>query len=259
MGETPTGRDRPGELDRFLDDLRRTGTVISGPVVGEAASEWEDPPVEWLVSAHRGQPVDLPYRLALDERGFTEALRHDAEVVEGWWPGGDPLARAYEALLLGFDAALVGIDRTPHRFVLEEDDRLHLTTHHPCPQPWAHVDPESGNYFWSAYEPGDPEFEEALARQSRQSRHRRHAGLVRAWLVVEAAMDTARIDPAVPYLQEQVETTFGPGTVSRFQDYLQARGLPDDAIEAELADMAYNDDDRLDALLDALAGEPRDG
>jgi len=259
MSETPAGQPRPAGLDWFLDDLRRTGTVIDGPVAGESGSEWVDSPVEWLVSAHRGQPVDPPYRLRLDAAELAEALRHDADVIASWWPGGDPGQRARDALLLSFDAALVGVDRTPHGFLLEEDGALRLTTHHLCPAPFAHVDPDSGGlYFWSAYEPGDPEFEEEFARQARRSRHRRHADLVRAWLAVEAAIDTARIDPAVPYLQDRIAEVFGPESTGRFQDYLEARGLPDDAIEAELADIAHSDDERLDALLDALAGEPRE-
>ena len=49
--------------------------------------------------AHRGIPADPPYRLALER---------DTGVIESWWPGGDARARAYAALLVSFDAPLVG-------------------------------------------------------------------------------------------------------------------------------------------------------
>jgi hypothetical protein len=253
MSDADAGDDRI-DLGRFLDDLRRTGTVIDGP---KMADDWDPVPVEWSVSAHRGQPIDPPYRLELDDREFAEALSHDAAVVGRWWPGSDALDTARDALLLSFDAALVGVDETPHGFVLEEDGRLRMTTHHLCPDPIPHLDPE-GDYHWSAFAPGDPEFEEEQERLSRQSPHRRHADVVRAWLVVEAAMGSAELDLAVPYLQDQVERTFGPGTSLRFSDHVQAWNLPDDEMDAELRSIAYSDDERLDALLDALAGEPRD-
>jgi hypothetical protein len=253
----PTGRSG---LSRFLDDLRRSGTVVTGPEAGEPQDEW-DPvaPVEWLISVHRGAPVDPPYRLRLDEEEFAAAVEHDAGVLQQWWPGGDRAARARDALLLSFDAALVGIDGTPHGFVLEADDVLHLTTHHPCPDPVAHLDPDDGAYFWSAHAPGDPEFEEELARAARRSRHRRHADLVRAWLVVEAATDAARLDPAVHHLQDQVIATFGPPALQRFSEHVGAWGLGDQGTDSALVDIAHSDDERLDALLDALAGEPRSG
>ncbi|MGY1812722.1 hypothetical protein [Blastococcus sp. SYSU D00820] len=260
MGDAPHERGPRGyDLDRFLADLRRTGTVVTGPVSGQPVDEWSPAPVEWLVSAHRGQPVDPPYRLELDGEEWAAALAHDAETVRRWWPGGDPAGRAYEALLLSLDAALVGVDRTPHRFLLEEDGRLHLTTHHPCPDPLPHLDPDAGPYFWTASEPGTPEFEEELARNARRSRHRRHADLVRAWLAVEAAMGSAQVDPAVIYLQDQVDAAFGPGTMQRFSAHVDSLGLADAELDRELAALAQSDDERLDALLDALAGEPRDG
>jgi hypothetical protein len=240
-------------MNAFLDDLRHTGTVVTGPVPAEPDDdEFGVPPVEWLVSAHRGEPLDPPYRLRLDGDELAAALSRDAGLLRDRWPDGDEAARARDALLTSFDAALAGIDRTPHRFVLEEDGTLQLTTHHPCPDPLAHIDPDSGTFFWSAHAPGDPEFEEELARYERQSPHRRHAGLVRAWLVVEAAMDAARLDPAVQHLQDQVDTTFGPGAMMRFSEHVETHGLQ----EADLTDIAYADDERLDALLDALAGEP---
>lgn len=253
---TPRDGDVGSGLARFLDDLRRTGTVITGPVLGEPESPWVDErPVEWLVEVHRGERVDPPYRLRLDERQFADALEHDTSVVDGWWPGGDPRSRAYEALLLSFDAALVGVDRTPHGFVLEGEDRLRLTTHHLCPDPLPHLAAEGIVGMWSAYEPGTPEFEAEQAQHARRSPHRRHADLVRAWLVVETAMDTARVDPAVTYLQDQVALTFGGfEAMTRFSRYVEAQGWR----EEDLTAVAYEDDERFDGLLDALAGEPRD-
>lgn len=243
-------------LDALLDDLRRTGTVVTGPVMVEQDGDWFGiPPMEWLVSVHRGEPLDPPYRLRVDEDELTAALARDAELLADRWPGGDEAGRARDGLLASFDAALVGIDATPHRFVLEQDDTLHLTTHHPCPDPMAHLDPDSGDFFWSAHAPGDPELEEERARAARRSPHRRHAGLVRAWLAAEAGMDAARIDPAVQYLQDEVATTFGRELFQRFSEHVETHGLT----EADLTEIAYEDDERLDALLDALAGEsPRD-
>jgi hypothetical protein len=243
-------------LDALLDDLRRTGTVVSGPVTRpDEDDDFGGLLVEWLISSHRGEPVVPPYRLRLDDEELAAALAHDAGLLADRWPGGDEAARARDALLASFDAALAGIDRTPHRFVLE-DGTLQLTTNHPCPAPSAHLDPDSGDLFWfSAHRPGDPEFEEGLARLQRQSRHRRHAGLVCAWLVAEAAMDAARLDPAVQYLQDQVATVFGPESFRRLGEHVETHGLGD----ADLADIAYSDDERLDALLDALAGEPPRG
>ncbi|NEK94572.1 hypothetical protein GCU67_10380 [Modestobacter muralis] len=253
MDDAPRSPDGDQQvMTAFLDDLRRTGTVVTGPVTpGQDDGEPGVPPVEWLVSAHRGDPLDPPYRLRLDAGELAAALAHDAGLLQAGWPDGAEAARARDALLTSFDAALEGIDRTPHRFVLE-DDTLDLTTNHPCPDPLVHLDPDSGDFFWSAHAPGDPEFEEQLARFERQSPHRRHAGLVRAWLVVEAAMDTARLDPAVQHLQDQVDTTFGPGAMMRFSEHVETHGFQ----EADLTDLAYADDERLDALLDALAGEP---
>jgi hypothetical protein len=240
-------------LTALLDDLRRTGTVVTGPLPAEPDDDDHGvPPVEWLVSAHRGDPLDPPFRLRLDGDELAAALSRDAGLLRDRWPDGDEAARSRDALLTSFDAALEGIDRTPHRFVLE-DGALQLTTNHPGPAPSAHVDPDSGDLFWwSAHRPGDPEFEEELARLQRQSPHRRHAGLVRAWLSAEAAMDAARIDPAVQHLQDEVATVFGPELFQRFSDHVTTHGLGD----ADLTDIAYNDDERLDALLDALAGEP---
>ena len=254
MDDAPRSPDDGRQvLAAFLDDLRGTGTVVTGPVPAEPDDDEPGvPPVEWLVTAHRGEPLDPPYRLQLDDEELAAALSRDAGLLTDRWPGGDETARARDALLASFDAALQGIDRTPHSFVLAQDDTVHLTTNHPCPDPLAHVDPDSDTFFWSAHAPGDPEFEEQLARYQRQSRHRRHAGLVRGWLVVEAAMDAARLDPAVQHLQDEVATTFGPESFQRFTEHVETHGLGD----ADLADIAYSDDERLDALLDALAGEP---
>ena len=154
-------------------------------------------------------------------------------------------------LRVGFDAALVGIDRTPHGFVLDRDDTLRLTTQHPCPDPVAHLDPDADVFFWAAYEPGSTEFEEQMARETGRSRHRRHAGLVRAWLLAEAAMDDVPLDATVTYLQDRVTDAFGgPGVMGRFNDYLQRH----EVTEADYRTIA-EDDERLDTLLDALVGE----
>ncbi len=255
VSATPPDPGRP-DLARFLVDLRRVGTEVSGPVAGEPQSPWVDPPEEWLVTAHRGVPLDPPVRLGLDARRFDEALVHDTGVVEGWWPDDDPAARAYGALLLGFDAALVGVDRTPHAFVLEDRERLRLTTHHPCPDPVAHLDLDSGEFSWSAHAPGTPEFEAQQAELSRQSRHRRHAYLVLGWLEVETASEAGRVmDGAGNYLQDRLDDAFGREVIRRFSEYHQRIGAPS---IAELSALVHEDDERLDALLDALAGEPRD-
>lgn len=241
----------------FLDDLRRTGTVVTGPVLGEPESPWVDErPVEWLVEAHRGERVAPPYRLRLDEQQFADAIEHDTSVVDEWWPGGDPRSRTYEALLLSFDAALVGIDRTPHGFVLEGEDRLHLTTHHPCPDPMPHLAAEGIVGMWSAYEPGTPEFEEQQASLARRSPHRRHSYLVLGWLEVEAAHENGeRMDAAMGHLQDALAGAFGHEVVQRFSAYLEQNGSP---TTVELSRVMHEEDERFDAFLDALAGEPRD-
>ena len=247
--------DTPYDLHRFLADLRRTGTGITGPVPGEPESPWveDERPVQWLVGAHRGGPVDPPYRLRLDERQFAEAVEHDARVLAEWWPTGDGRARAYEALLLSFDAALVGVDRTPHGFVLEDEDRLQLTTHHPCPDPMAHLDPDSGGYTWSANEPGPPESEAEQAEQQGRSRHRRHAYLVLGWLEVEVAHeDGQRMDAALGHLQDAMEVAFGKDVFQRFSAFVEGIGFPS---TEELSRVVHAEDERFDALLDALAGE----
>jgi hypothetical protein len=251
----PDGPERP-DLARFLDDLCGVGTEVTGPVTGEPESPWVEAPEEWLVTAHRGVPLDPPARLRLDAREFDDALAHDTGVVGGWWPGGDPGARAYQALLLGFDAALVGVDRTPHPFVLEDPERLRLTTHHPCPDPLVHLDPHGGEYSWSARAPGTPESEARHGEQSRRSRHRRHAHLVLGWLEVEAAAeDGATMDAALDHLQDQVADAFGAEVFRRFTEHLERLGSPS---VAALSATAHEEDERLDALLDALAGEPRE-
>lgn len=235
------------DLGRFFSDLRRSGTVVDGPVAQD--------PVEWLVTAHRGTPADPPYRLALDEREFTSALERDARVIQQWWPDGDARARAYAALLVSFDAALVGIDRTPHGFVLEREDHLHLTTSHLCPDPLPHLGPAAeGTYGWYAYESGTPEFAEEMAEQRRRSRHRRHSYLVLGWLEVEAATeDGHRMDAAVGYLQDQMVEAFGRDVFQRFSDHLEASGSPS---TAGLVEAMHEQDERFDDFLDALAGEP---
>lgn len=254
---TPGDGDVRHGLARFLDDLRRTGTVVTGPVPGEPEDPWDDErPVEWLVEAHRGERVDPPYRLRLDERQFADAIEHDTSVVDGWWPGGNPRSRAYESLLLSFDAALVGTDRTPHGFVLEGEDRLHLTTHHPWPDPMPHLVAEGIDGMWSAYEPGTPEFEEQLAQLARRSPHRRHSYLVLGFLEVEAAYENGeRMDAAMGYLQDAMGEAFGTEVFQRFTAYLEQHGSP---TTVELSEVMHAEDERFDTFLDALAGEPRD-
>jgi hypothetical protein len=248
----PGSDDTPYSLDRLLDDLRRAGTRVGGgPVWDEEGGDWDPGPVVWQVDVHRGRPLDPPAQLVLDASAFADALARDAGVVERWWPGGDPLSRAYDALRVSFDAALVGIDQTPHGFVLDPDDTLRLTTQHPCPDPGAHLDPDGHVFFWGAYEPGAGEFEEEVAREASRSRHRRHVGLVRAWLLAEAAMDDVPLDATVAYLQDQVTETFGGSRViERFNDYLRRYGVTG----SDYRTLA-GDDERLNALLDALAGE----
>jgi len=250
--------DSRSDLDDFLSALRRTGTVVTGPGAGEPVSPWDDDvPVEWLVTAHRGSPVDPPYRLRLDERQFADALQHDARVVEEWWPGGDARVRARAALLLSFDAALVGVDRTPHGFVLEGQDRLHLTTHHLCPDPLPHLAAEGIVGTWSAYPPGTPEFEAEQAERARQSPHRRHRYLVLGWLEIESAYENGQpMDAAMGYVQDAMADAFGAEVFARYTAYLERSGAPS---AAELSRVLHEEDERFDAFLDALAGEPGDG
>ena len=252
MAQSGADDSTPYSLDRFLDDLRRVGTrVTGGPVWDEEDGDWDPGPVVWQVDVHRGRPLDPPATLVLDASAFADALTRDAAVVERWWPGGDPLSRAYDTLRVSFDAALVGIDRTPHGFVLDRDDTLRLTTQHPCPAPVAHLDADADVFFWAAYEPGTTEFEEQMPRETGRSRHRRHAGLVRAWLLAEAAMDDVPLDATVTYLQDQVTEAFGDSRVIvRFNEYLRRY----DVTESDYRTIA-GDDERLDTLLDALAGE----
>lgn len=259
MDMTPLEDDRrPSDLYRFLADLRGTGTVVTGPVAGEPESPWDDhEPVEWLISAHRGTPADPPYRLELDEDEFRAAVDRDARVTESWWPGGDAQERAYTALLLSFDAALVGVDRTPHAFVLEGEDRVRLTTHHPCPDPLPHLEAAGIVGNWSAHEPGTPEFEAEQAEQARRSPHRRHSYLVLGWLEVEAAYENGqRMDAAMGYVQDALGAAFGGEVFQRFSAYLEQNGSP---TTVELAEIMHAEDERFDGFLDALAGEPRDG
>jgi hypothetical protein len=253
----PTSDDSRYDLDRFLADLRRTGTVIADspeprPNPDPDEDWYDDPePVVWSVTAHRGEQLDPPLRLVVEPREFAAALSRDAEVMARWWPGADPVARAYEALLLSFDAALVGVDR-PHGFLREEDGRLRLTINPLCPNPVAHLDPESEDYGWYAYPPGTPEFEE----QARQSRHRRHSYLVLGYLEVEAAYDNGqRMDAAIGYLQDQLGDAFGHEVFHRFSPYVEQNGSPS---TVELCEIMHAEDERFDAFLDALAGEPRD-
>lgn len=261
----PHDGDALYDLGRFLADLRRTGTVVTGPMTGGPDGEEHDDepgPVERLVTEHRGTRIDPPYRLVLDEQEFSWAVDRDARVIESWWPTGDARARAYAALLLSFDAALVGVDRTPHGFVLERDDHLHLTNHHLCPDPMPHLDPDveveyGGSYGWSAYEPGSPKFEEELAEQQSRSRHRRHSHLVLGYLEVEAAYENGqRMDAAMGYLQDALGDAFGTEVLQRFSAYVEATGSPS---TVELSEIMHAEDGRLDAFLDALAGEQRDG
>ncbi|SDG10196.1 hypothetical protein SAMN05660662_0343 [Blastococcus aurantiacus] len=258
---SPHDGDALHDLGRFLADLRRTGTVVTGPVDGRPGGEEHDDepgPVEWLVTAHRGTPTGPPYRLMLDEQEFSRAVERDARVIESWWPAGDARARAYTALLLSFDAALVGVDRTPHGFVLERGDHLHLTTHHLCPDPIPHLDPDGqvaneGSYGWFAYEPGSPEFDEELAEQQRRSRHRRHSYLVLGYLEVEAAHENGqRMDATMGYLQDALGDAFGNEVFQRFSAYVEATGSPS---TVALSEIMHAEDERFDAFLDALAGE----
>jgi hypothetical protein len=248
------------DLDRFVADLRRTGTVIEGPVAG--GPDHEPGPAEWLVTAHRGTPADPPYRLVLEDREFARAVERDARLIGSWWPGDDARVRAYAALLLSFDAALVGVDRTPHGFVLEREDHLHLTTHHRCPDPMPHLDPAAkveyeGSYGWYGDEPGIPGLEEERAQEARRSRHRRHSYLVLGYLEVEAASDDGRrMDAAMGLLQDELGDAFGNDVLQRFTAYLEQNGSPS---PAELSEIMHAEDERFDAFLDALAGEPRDG
>ena len=147
----------------------------------------------------------------------------------------------------------MGIDRTPHGFLLEEDERVHLTARHPCPDPLPHLDLGSGDYTWSAHGPGIPEFEEEQAQRARQSRHRRHTYLVLGWLEVEAAYENGLpVDAAMAHLQDQLGDAFGSEVFQRFSAYLDTIGSPS---IVEVSAVAHENDDRFDALLDALAGQ----
>jgi hypothetical protein len=250
------------DLDRFLDDLRRTGTGIADAPEprpeDDSDDDWHDDPVPvvWSVSAHRGRQLDPPFRLVLEPQEFAFALHRAAELIEQWWPGGESERRAYEGLLVSFDAAMVGIDR-PRGFLLQEDGRLLLSANPICPDPISHLDLERGDYTWSAYEPGTPEAEEERAQHARQSRHRRHSYLVLGYLEVEAASETGqRMDAAMGYLQDALGDAFGNEVFQRFSAYVDENGSRS---TMELSEIMHAEDERFDAFLDALAGEPRDG
>ena len=259
MSPTPPDDDRRRfDLDRFLDDVRRTGTVVDGPVAGEPESPWVDEtPVDWVVSAHRGRRLEPPLRLRVRAEEFAEAVERDAATSRRWWPEDEPEVCAYRGLLLGFDAALAGLVGALHGFVLREDGRLELTQAPPCPDVLRHLDPESGDFAWSASEPGTPEFEREMAEHGRRSRHRRHSHLVLGYLEVEAAYERGeRMDAAMGHLQDQLAEAFGGEVLQRFSAYAEQHGFPS---TAELSDVMHAEDERFDAFLDALAGEPRDG
>lgn len=149
----------------------------------------------------------------------------------------------------------MGVDRTPHGFVLEGADRLHLTTHHPCPDPLPHLAAEGIVGTWSAYEPGTPDFEERQAQQARRSPHRRHSHLVLGYLEVEAAYERGQsMDAAMGHLQDALGDAFGNDVFQRFSTYLEENGSPS---TVQLSRVMHEEDERFDAFLDALAGEPR--
>jgi hypothetical protein len=253
----PEGDRRRFDLDRFLDDVRRTGTVVDGPVAGEPESPWVDPPTEWVVTAHRGTPLEPPYRVRLTAEDLAEAVEHDAGIVDGWWPGEEPQEQAYRGLLLGFDSALAGLVGALHGFVVREDGRLELTRAPLCPDVLRHLDPGSEGFAWSAAEPGTPEVEREVAERSRRSRHRRHSYLVLGYLEVEAAHERGeRMDAAMGHLQDRLAEAFGGEVLQRFAAYAEQHGVRS---TAELSDVMHAEDERFDAFLDALAGEPRDG
>jgi hypothetical protein len=58
------------------------------------------------------------------------------------------------------------------------------------------------------------------------------------------------------HLQDQLHEAFGVGVLERFSAYLEQHGSPS---TAELCEAMHAQDERFDAFLDALAGEPRDG
>lgn len=258
MTSTPPEDDpRRYDLDRLLDDLRQTGTVVSGPVPGEPEEPDDEPPPEWVVTAHRGSPLAPPYRLRLEAEDFGEAVERDAATIRGWWPGGEPELRAYQGLLLSVDTALSGLVGALHSIVPRGGDRLELTATHPCPDPVSHLDASGADYIWSAHLPGTPEFEQELAEQGRRSRHRRHSHLVLAWLEVEAAYEHGRrVDVAMGLLQDQLGEAFGGEVFLRFTAYVAQHGEPS---TVELSEVMHVEDERFDAFLDALAGEPRNG
>ena len=236
VSTTPPEDDRRRfDLDRFLDDVRRAGTVIDGPVAGEPESPWVEPPLECVVTAHRGTPLHTPLRLRPTSEGIAEAVE--------------------------LDAALAGLVAALHGFVVHED-RLELTQAPPCADVLRHLDPDSVDHGWSAYQPGTPRFEQERAeqeraQQGRRSRHRRHSYRVLGWLEVEAAYENGeRMDAAMGYLQDAMGDAFGNEVFQRFSAYVEQHGSP---TTVELSAVMHAEDDRFDASLDALAGEPRDG
>ena len=74
---------------------------------------------------------------------------------------------------------------------------------------------------------------------------------MRAWLLAEAAMDDVPLEASVTCLRDQVTVALGgSGVIERSDEYLHRHAMT----EADYRTVA-GDDERLDALLDALAGE----
>jgi hypothetical protein len=75
-------------------------------------------------------------------------------------------------------------------------------------------------------------------------------------LEVEAAAEDGRtMDASLNHLQDQVADAFGAEVFQRFTEHLERLGSPS---VAELSATVYEEGERFDALLDALAGEPRE-
>ena len=235
----------PGALptfDQFLADLRSVGTLVEpAPAVGEDVLEC-CAGAPWRITVHRGAPLDPPLALHVEPGSFAETVRANADRLAGWWPDGDPVRRAYDALLVGFDSSLVDDDTRTRDFVRHELNGVRLTSNGRCADLIAHLDPDA-DLRWSARRPGrDPSGEPPGLR----SRGRRHADLVRAFLMAQHGFDAVP-DRVHHLLEDQMSAAFGSGVIARFSDHLDRQGLT----SAELAAIA-EDPARLDPLLDAL-------
>ena len=72
---------------------------------------------------------------------------------------------------------------------------------------------------------------------------------------MEAAYENGeRMDAAMGHLQDALADAFGQEVFQRLSTYLEENGSPS---TVQLSQVMHEEDERFDAFLDALAGEPR--